>query len=356
MKKVLLSLIAVAGFFANSYSQCISGYHSTGVYDDFSSTTEVGDANGGLYFFSGSGTGGCASFSATQSRTANPGKLSVAMVGPYGCYVPFGYSFGKNANNKTNTIDLSGNKTFSVDFTNLVTDTSKLVFRFAIMDSLGNILDTYAAVGTAGAMPAAGSKNCDNAWAFPITTPGTMPGAATYNFTGTFAGAYQADYSKSGSPAAGTTGAGCYLKNALDFTIVSQILFTVTSGYQNAADNYNPYAIGLGSAIPIFTLDNLKLGICPTTGTNAAQANVSSAKLFPNPTSDMARVELNLFNPASVKVTLSDLMGKEVMTIAEGTTSALAKDFSVANLNKGVYTVNYFINGAAAKSELLMVK
>ena len=93
----------------------------------------------------------------------------------------------------------------------------------------------------------------------------------------------------------------------------------------------------------------------PTTGT-LASASIASSKLYPNPTSDNAKVELELKSSSNVKVTLSDVMGKEVMVISEGTISTLTKDFSVANLNKGIYTVNYFINGAAAKSELLMVK
>ena len=92
------------------------------------------------------------------------------------------------------------------------------------------------------------------------------------------------------------------------------------------------------------------------TSTQSANANIASSKLYPNPTSDNARVELELKSSSNVKVTLSDVMGKEVMVISEGTSSSLTKEFSVANLNKGIYTVNYFINGAAAKSELLMVK
>ncbi len=70
----------------------------------------------------------------------------------------------------------------------------------------------------------------------------------------------------------------------------------------------------------------------------------------------MANVELNLKSSSEVKVILSDLLGKEVMTIATGTMSSLSESFSVANLHKGIYTVNYFVNGSAAKAELLMVK
>jgi hypothetical protein len=100
---------------------------------------------------------------------------------------------------------------------------------------------------------------------------------------------------------------------------------------------------------------NIKAGSL-VTSTNDASSLVSSSKLFPNPVSDEANIELNLKSASDVKVTLSDMMGREVMTIAEGSMASLNKAFSVATLQKGVYTVNYSVNGAAAKSELLMVK
>lgn len=100
---------------------------------------------------------------------------------------------------------------------------------------------------------------------------------------------------------------------------------------------------------------DIMIGTPPVAGVNAAAA-IASSKLYPNPVSDMAKVELNLKSASSVKVTLSDVMGKEVMTIADGTFSDLTKEFSVATLNKGIYTVNYYINGEAAKAEMLMVK
>ena len=104
-----------------------------------------------------------------------------------------------------------------------------------------------------------------------------------------------------------------------------------------------------------FTMDNLV--VCgPVTGINAAQANISSSKLYPNPVSDIANIELDLISSSDVKVTLSDLMGREVMIVANGRMSSLSQSFSVASLNRGIYTVNYFINGSAAKSQLLMVK
>jgi len=65
---------------------------------------------------------------------------------------------------------------------------------------------------------------------------------------------------------------------------------------------------------------------------------------------------LNLKINSNVKVTLTDVMGREVAVIAEENTSTLNAEYNTSNLTKGLYTVNYFINGAPAKSELLMVK
>ena len=90
---------------------------------------------------------------------------------------------------------------------------------------------------------------------------------------------------------------------------------------------------------------------------NSASVLVASTKLYPNPVSDQANIQLDLVTPSDVKVSLSDMMGREVMTIAQGSSmSSVTQSFSLANLQKGIYTVNYFVNGAAAKSELLMVK
>jgi hypothetical protein len=92
------------------------------------------------------------------------------------------------------------------------------------------------------------------------------------------------------------------------------------------------------------------------TSVSSVQSFIADSKVYPNPTSDMANLELSLKSESAVKVILSDLMGKEVMTIAEGNYSTLNQSFSVAVLSRGIYTITYFVNGASSKSELLMVK
>jgi hypothetical protein len=110
------------------------------------------------------------------------------------------------------------------------------------------------------------------------------------------------------------------------------------------------------------TLDAFKIevgeGTPFPTSVNAAKAAIASSKLYPNPSTETesASIELSLKEASDVKVTLSDLMGREVAVIANERNVAVNKSFSTANLAKGMYTVNYFINGAPAKAELLMVK
>ena len=143
---------------------------------------------------------------------------------------------------------------------------------------------------------------------------------------------------------------GTTVSNAAILAAVRQISFI----YYNTAITmgYDLYILGfsIGTATAI--------AAPPVTAiNNSASALVASTKLYPNPVSDQANIQLDLVTPSDVKVSLSDMMGREVMTIAQGSSiSSVTQSFSVANLQKGIYTVNYFVNGAAAKSELLMVK
>jgi len=91
-------------------------------------------------------------------------------------------------------------------------------------------------------------------------------------------------------------------------------------------------------------------------GVKHANDIISTSKLFPNPVSDVAQIELELKSASDVKITLTDLMGREIKVITESHTNNVQENFDVTGLVKGIYTINYFINGAPAKSELLMVK
>jgi hypothetical protein len=118
---------------------------------------------------------------------------------------------------------------------------------------------------------------------------------------------------------------------------------TITTGY-----DLKILGISIGTATP---LD-------PPTAASTKNANafISTSNVYPNPVSDIATLALELKAPAQVKISLSDMMGKEVLTIAEGTMNSVNESFSVAGLQKGIYTVNYTVDGNPAKSSLLMVK
>jgi len=96
--------------------------------------------------------------------------------------------------------------------------------------------------------------------------------------------------------------------------------------------------------------------VSAVTSVSAAQANIASSNMYPNPSADMTHIDMNLVAPSDVKITLSDALGKEVFNAPQGTVSTVSYDIPVSNLNKGVYTVTYYINGTAAQSNLLLVK
>jgi hypothetical protein len=59
---------------------------------------------------------------------------------------------------------------------------------------------------------------------------------------------------------------------------------------------------------------------------------------------------------SDVKVSLTDMYGREVKVIAEGNMTAINASFDVSNLAKGVYMVNYQVSGKATKVQKLVVR
>ena len=134
-----------------------------------------------------------------------------------------------------------------------------------------------------------------------------------------------------------------YISPGADMSNIFQVSFVYVS------DTKSP---NFGVSLANITLG----GNAVATSTQKASALVASSKIYPNPSSDQMNLDLNLVSQSDVKVTLSDMMGREVMTIAQGSMQSVSQTFSVANLQKGMYTANYYVNGAAAKAELVMVK
>lgn len=77
---------------------------------------------------------------------------------------------------------------------------------------------------------------------------------------------------------------------------------------------------------------------------------------FPNPASEYLTISLVMPVETELKVTLNDMLGKEIRVISEGNHSQLQETISLAGIEKGIYTVNYFADKKLFKSKLLMVQ
>lgn len=123
--------------------------------------------------------------------------------------------------------------------------------------------------------------------------------------------------------------------------------------------NTDAGAGGTGTITATIKIKNLKVGTAtcstPTSVKNISEV-IAESKIYPNPSSESSMVSLTLKNGSQVKVVLSDLMGKQIKTIAEGNYSELNEVINTKELKAGTYTVSYIIDGAFAKSELLVVK
>jgi hypothetical protein len=98
------------------------------------------------------------------------------------------------------------------------------------------------------------------------------------------------------------------------------------------------------------------IGLYGTTGVNELTRRISF-NLYPNPSNGETNVSFNLHQSATVKVSVVDLMGREVLPAVENRynegehTISVNKDQSLA---KGVYFVNLTHNGAKMSAKLVI--
>jgi len=85
-------------------------------------------------------------------------------------------------------------------------------------------------------------------------------------------------------------------------------------------------------------------------------SSLSDSKIFPNPVSDFANIELNLKSSSDVKITMNDMLGREIAVIAEGNMASYNGQVDVSSFEKGTYILSYLINGEPTKTELMIVK
>jgi hypothetical protein len=108
---------------------------------------------------------------------------------------------------------------------------------------------------------------------------------------------------------------------------------------------------------PAFQLviGDIQLGSAVVTGIANSTA-VANSNIFPNPSTGITTISGDLKSVSNVKIVLVDMLGQEVKVITETTTNSINASFDVSALNKGIYSVVYYIDGAPAKSQKLVVR
>lgn len=95
-------------------------------------------------------------------------------------------------------------------------------------------------------------------------------------------------------------------------------------------------------------IDNLSVGE-QTVGFEDLSVSVNSINIFPNPVSNEATINYNLIKEESVKVSLIDILGREIEIIEQGNKAAGAHSLT---LSKGIHPSGlYFIKFKAGKKE-----
>lgn len=329
MKKVLLSFSLMACVYGAS-AQAIS----TGAFDDFNSVTEYGTAEGGIFWWADEKWPD--DYEVTRDGEAlqivvtkpDPDPLSEP---PYDGYTPVGFGFGDSNGPDPDgtpfTLDITGNKELKIK----ASATTEVRIDVQVED-INGVKVEIAATGA----PDGSDNNKLGFTATPTLTEHTvdLTGArVVLNWSCT---PWPAN-----CPAIDEDATA-----AFDYANIAKVSFFISGGV--AYDG-------------TIVFDDMMFGNAPSTpglvtGVNKAAELIAAARVYPNPASSDATVELSLKSASDVKVTLSDMMGREVAVVAEGKMTNLNKAFSTSELTKGLYTVNYFINGAPAKATLLMVK
>lgn len=79
---------------------------------------------------------------------------------------------------------------------------------------------------------------------------------------------------------------------------------------------------------------------------------------FPNPSASLVTVPFNLIEKGSVQILITDLMGKEVMSISKNNLpqGLYHEMIDASNLNNGIYFYSMFLNGQKIATRKLMIQ
>lgn len=98
-----------------------------------------------------------------------------------------------------------------------------------------------------------------------------------------------------------------------------------------------------------------------TTGSTAADelpANVTSVSVFPNPAAHSAALAIELAEASAARVTLHDVLGREVALVHDGTMAAgrTSLGLDLASLSTGVYVARIELDGALVTRQVSVVR
>ncbi|MBY0423999.1 MAG: T9SS type A sorting domain-containing protein [Cytophagales bacterium] len=119
---------------------------------------------------------------------------------------------------------------------------------------------------------------------------------------------------------------------------------------------------GSGSTDQFF-FDNLQVfdPTVTTTGTTTAflgdySAEDAKTSIYPNPSTGLTTIDYDTDNASSLKVTLNDMMGREIQTVANNSGSNSFKgQVDASTLEPGIYYVTFQQNGVSKRLKKLMV-
>lgn len=175
------------------------------------------------------------------------------------------------------------------------------------------------------------------------------------------------DIKNAGPAALSVSGISITGANASEFTLVSAPTFPLSiaaNASQTITVQFNPTAVGLRSAkltINSNDFDEKKYdyavqGVGLNVTKVGATALFSSAKLYPNPTSDMATISMSMTKEQHVVISVYDLQGREVMQAIDKTLAAGEQQVTLntSNLTDGVYFVQIASGAIATKMKMVI--
>ena len=95
-----------------------------------------------------------------------------------------------------------------------------------------------------------------------------------------------------------------------------------------------------------------------TTASDELPTNVTSVSAFPNPSATSATLGLELVEASAARVTLHDVLGRQVALVHDGTLAAgrSVLDLDVASLSTGVYVARIELDGAVVTRRINVVR